>query len=478
VALAGVAAAFAVLAAAAAQNPSANQITFSEHVAPIVFTRCATCHRPGQVAPFSLLTYEDARRHGTTIAEVTESHFMPPWKPDGGDIEFQGDRRLTQPQIETIQRWVAGGMPEGDRGRLPRAPSFDAGWPLGEPDLVLSMPEPFVVPADGPDIYRNFVLPTKLSRDTWVKAVDFRPSAGGVVHHAAFLLDSTGEARQKDKADPLPGYGGVMGGGLTNGPASPAELVARARGVAQTSPAQAAGRAGGGGAIGGWAPGGGPKTLPDDLAYFVPAGADVVLSVHFHPTGKAEREASKIALYFARRPPTKPFLIVTLPPYSGAFKGINIPPGATQYTVTDSFVLPADARAFAVSGHAHYLGKELTLTATVPGHATMTLFSISDWDINWQGTYFFKDYVSLPAGTRLDATIRYDNSAANVRNPFNPPQRVTFGEQSTNEMGMLVLLIVAGQPGGAPTLRTALEQHLQDAVRASPMMGGRGRGPG
>lgn len=464
----------------ATQRAAANPVTFSEQVAPIVFSRCAPCHRPGAAGPFSLLNYEDVKKRGQTIAEVTKDRFMPPWKPDQGDFEYAGDRRLTSDQIDIIQRWVAGGMLEGDRRALPRPPAFPGGWQFGEPDLVVSMPEPFEVPAEGRDIYRNFVLPLNLPRDVWVRAVDFRPSAGSVVHHAIFYLDSTGAGRLRDQEDPLPGYGGVMGGtGLANGPTPPRELLARARGgTAPIIPSPAAGRRGGG-SLGGWVPGGGPRALPDDLAFFVAKGSDLILSTHFHPSGKPEREASKIALYFAKRPPAKPFVVLALPPYVGAFKGINIPPGESRYLVTDSFVLPADVLAFSTGGHAHYLARELKLTATLPGGAVKTLLAISDWDLSWQGSYTFKDYVPLPAGTRLDATIRYDNSSANVRNPFNPPQRVTFGEQSTNEMGSLSLAVVPARPGGLMLLREAMEKHIREAVLASPMMmmRGRGRGP-
>jgi len=468
----GLAAAWITIAAQTTSRP----VTFSEHVAPIIFANCVSCHRVGEAAPFPLMTYDEVKLRAKTIAAVTRVRYMPPWKADPGDVQFLGERRLTDAQIDTLQRWVDGGMEEGDPKKTPKAPTFTEGWPLGKPDLIVSMPEEFQVPASGPDVFRNFVLPLNLSRDQWVRAVDFRPSARKVVHHSLFFLDSSGAARELDQADPLPGFAGLMGGtGIVSGRLTPAQLIARARGdtTASANPqAAAGGRAGG--AIGGWTPGGGPRTFPDDLAMFLPKGSDLIISTHFHPSGKPEREASTLALYFSEKAPTKAFFPLQLPPYVGAFKGINIPPGEANYTITDSFVLPIDVKAFSASAHAHYLAREVKLTATLPGGKVKTLLSISDWDLNWQGSYSFKDYFDLPAGTRIDATIRYDNSSANRRNPSNPPVRVTFGEQSTNEMGAVGLSVVAAKPGTLPRLRAAYEQHVNEAVLASPFLRGRG----
>ena len=187
-------------------------VTFTEDVAPIVFNKCATCHRPGEAAPFSLMTYDDVKRRGTLIAKAVGSHAMPPWKAVASDFAYKGDRRLSEAEIDTITRWVGAKMPEGDPAKLPAMPAFTPGWQLGPPDLVISMSEPFEVPADGPDVYRNFVVPLNLTEDKWVRAVDFRPSAPSVVHHSLFFLDGTGTARAADARDPKPGFPGEMGG--------------------------------------------------------------------------------------------------------------------------------------------------------------------------------------------------------------------------------------------------------------------------
>src|SRR5262245_28162317 len=212
---AGASALCAVVMLAGTSRPvtgAEDAVTFSENVAPIVLTRCASCHRPGEAAPLSLLTYGGGRRHGELIGGAGESGVMPPWKAVGGDYAYKGDRRLSDAEIETIGSWVAAGMPEGDPAKTPEPPPFTPGWQLGPPDLVVSMSEPFDVPASGRDIYRNFVVPLNLTEDKWVRAIDFRPSARSVVHHSLFFLDGTGTARAQDARDPQPGFAGEMGG--------------------------------------------------------------------------------------------------------------------------------------------------------------------------------------------------------------------------------------------------------------------------
>jgi hypothetical protein len=449
-----------------AQGP----ITFSQHVAPIVFANCTPCHRPGEAAPFQLMNYRDARPLAKAIAAATSARVMPPWKAGPGDVEFANARRLTDDQIETIQRWVAGGALEGDASLLPALPRFTEGWQLGPPDLAVTMAEAFEVPASGPDVYRSFVVPLNLDRDVWVRAVDFRPSARTVVHHSLFFLDATGAARERDEGDPGPGFRGSMGGGVRLGGARGgrgglAGLLGGG-GAADDPPADPIARVAGG--LGGWALGGRALELPAGLAFPVPKGSDLILSTHFHPSGKAQMEKSTIGLYFASGPPTQAFTTIQLPPLFSVFEGIDIPAGQERYTVQDSFVIPVDVKAFSVGAHAHYLGKEMKLTATLPDGTAKTLLWIKDWDFSWQERYRFKDYVSLPKGTRLDAVISYDNSAANKRNPSRPPMRVTWGEESTDEMGSIGLQIVAANRGELPQLQRAFNEHLRMAATTRP----------
>jgi len=454
-----------VIQVQAAANPS---VTFTEDVAPIVFNKCTTCHRPGEAAPFSLMTYDDVKRRGTLIAKAVTSRAMPPWKAVASDFAYKGDRRLSESEIDTINRWVEAKMPEGDPARLPGMPPFTPGWQLGPPDLVVTMSEPFEVPAYGPDVYRNFVVPLNLKEDKWVRAVDFRPSARTVVHHSLFFLDGTGTARQADARDSKPGFPGEMGGfsgarGQLVRMLSGGNLAGRtSAATAMTDESRAVGT------LGGWALGANAKALPDGLAFFVPKEADLVLSTHFHPSGKVEKETSTVGLYFASAPPTQAFAGLALPALFGVFEGIDIPPGEKEYTIRDSFVLPVDVKAFNVGAHAHYLAKRMKLTATLPDGSTKTLLQIDDWDFAWQDQYPFENFVPLPKGTRLDGWITYDNSAENPRNPSNPPKRVTWGEQSTDEMGSVGLLVVAEREDEMPTLQQIYAQHVREVAMSRP----------
>ena len=459
----------------------AKEITFAEDVAPIVFAKCASCHRAGEAAPFSLLSYDDVKRHGRALAVAVTSRAMPPWKAVGGDFSYSGDRRLTDAQIETLKAWVAGGMPEGDPARLPPAPVFTPGWDLGPPDFVATMPEAFDVPADGPDVYRNFVIPLNQTEDRWVRAVDFRPSARAVVHHSLFFLDGTGTARAQDARDARPGFPGEMGGfagarGNLMRMLSGGSLGGSPSAVNDMSdPSRLAGT------LGGWALGAHARALPEGLAFFLPKGADLVLSTHFHPSGKIEHERSSVGLYFTNTPPTRQFAGLALPPLFGVFEGVDIPPGEKEYTIHDSWVLPVDVKAFNVGAHAHYLAKRMNLTATFPDGAVRTLLRIDDWDFAWQDQYPFEDFVLLPKGTRLDGTITYDNSADNPRNPSHPPVRVRWGEQSTDEMGAVGLLVVAAKDEELQELQAAYGSYVREAAMTRPglrqlLQGQRSRG--
>ena len=375
-------------------KPLPDNVTFAEHVAPVLFQNCTRCHRPGEAAPFSLLNFQDAKKRGQQIVEVTAKRFMPPWHADHGFVEFSNERRLTDDQIALLGAWHRQGMKEGDPAKLPPPPQFTEGWQLGKPDLIVKMPEPFEVSAEGLDIYWNFVLPLNLPEGKWVRALEFRPTARRVVHHSLYYLDTSGDARKFDERDPKPGYNGMK------------------RSNRQFE------------SLGGWAVGGEPMLLPPELAWRFPTNSDLVLQTHFHPNGKVDHETSTVGIYFATKPPTRKFTTLQLPPLFGRLSGMDIPVGATNYTLKDSFTTPIDLEAFSVTPHAHYLARTFLLTATLPDGKQQTLLKISNWDFNWQEDCAFKNRIKLPKGTRLDSTITYDNSAENPNNPTSPPQRV------------------------------------------------------
>lgn len=415
------------------ETSSNKTITFSEHIAPIVFSNCSSCHRPNEAAPFSLLNYRDVQKRGELIIDVVEDRYMPPWHAQSKDFEFQDHRGLSENEISLMLDWVESGMAEGDPSKLPALPKFTEGWQLGVPDLVVSMEKGYTLYADGPDIYRNFVIPLNLDEDKWIQAIEFRPGKRSVVHHSLFYYDTSGQAREQDAADPIPGYKS-MGGAQREGSS-----------------------------IGGWAVGGIPKNLPDGLAHFLPKGSDLILSTHFHPSGKKETEVSTIGFYFSNEPPKERFTAIQLPPVFGALSGVNIPAGESNYSKTDSFVLPVDVKAFGISSHAHYLGKRMKMTATLPNNEVKELLLITNWDFSWQEQYRFKDFVYLPAGTRLDGEVVWDNSNDNVNNPNDPPVTVRWGRESSDEMGSVTLQMVAADKSEFGKLNQAIRKHTTDS---------------
>ena len=361
-----------------ATAPAQQKPTFCEDVAPIVFSRCANCHRPGEVAPFPLLSYQECRKRGKTIRAVVEERFMPPWHPDEGHGDFANTMRLSAAEIATIGAWVDGGMPEGDKSKLPPLPEFPGGWQLGEPDLVVQMPAAFEVPAKGRDIYRNFVLPLELPDDVYLTAIEVRPQAREVLHHVLFFLDDSGEARSKDGQDGRPGFSGM--------------------GLQRLQ------------SIGGWAVGGMPEKLPAGLALPLPKGHDLVLQSHFHPSGRKQSEQTTLGLHFTKDKPRRTLVPIQLPPFFGAFAGLDIPAGEAAYRLADSFELPCAVDAVTVGGHAHMLCRSLQLQASQKGKDPTPLLRISAWDFDWQNRYTYREPVRLEKGAMLEAELLYDNS--------------------------------------------------------------------
>lgn len=437
------------LAVAAAQPPRPPQpapaaITFTEHIAPIVYANCVACHRAGEAAPFPLVTYDDVASRAKQIARVTGERIMPPWHAAPGYGDFVDERRLTDSQIELIRAWVGGGMARGPAAKMPEMPTFVDGWQLGTPDLILEMPDWFEVPASGPDVYRNFVIPANLAEEKWVKAVEFRPASRPVVHHALIGFIRAGAAADIVSKDGKPGFGGPMPITFVPGFAPAGELE-------------------------GWAVGQSPHVLPLGLAKRLPKQSDLVVQLHLHPTGKPERERSKIGLYFASAPPTRRIMEMNIPQLFGLQAGIDIPPGEKAFTINGTFTVGRDVLLLSASAHAHYLGKEFKATATLPDGSTRPLLWIKEWDFNWQDRYFYKQPVALPKGTRIDVAVVYDNSAGNPNNPCTPPRRVQWGLQSMDEMGSVRFQFVPAEenaPPPGPEFRAAVAEALKKAAQS------------
>ncbi len=388
---------------------SKDTLTFCKDIAPIVWNRCAPCHRPDHVAPFSLLSYSDIKKRVAQISEITARRIMPPWPPAPQANKFQDERRLTEAELGLLQQWIAEGSAEGTASNLPAPPQWPEGWFLGQPDLVVTMPRPYTIPAEGRDVYRNFVLAIPTTERRYVRAVELRPGNTRVVHHCFMFIDETGQSRRLDGKEAQLGapYGTKMPEGqfLT------------------------------------YQPGRLPAMAPEGLAWTLERGSYIVLQMHLKPSGKAEMLQATVGFYFPDRAPTNTPIKVALTAYT-----IDIRAGEPNYMVRDSFVLPVDAEVTALLPHAHYLAREVSGFVSLPDGTTIPLIEIKNWDFDWQGAYRYAKPVTLPKGSTLMMQFIYDNSTNNVRNPNNPPKAVTFGTESTDEMAELWLQLLVRDP--------------------------------
>ena len=407
------------------------EVTFNRDIAPVVFKYCSPCHRPGEAAPFPLLNYEDTAKFARQIAYMAEKRIMPPWLPVPGELKFQGEMRLTDAQIALFKRWAETGAPRGNPADLPPAPVFVQGWQLGKPDLVLRARKPYLLAPTGSDNYWNFIFPTQLAGTHWVKAVEIRPGEKRVVHHANVLVDRMHSSRHQEK-HPGDGFAGM-------------ELRIESETFDPDSH------------LFFWKPGSIPHEEPPGMALRLDPGDDFVLNTHLQPSGKSEEIEPSIGLYFTKQPATKFPMLLELQ----NDKALDIPPGASDFVVTDEFTLTTDVDLLAIYPHAHYLGKELRATATKPDGTMLTLILIPRWDLNWQAVFYYQQPVPLPKGTVVVMRYVYDNSEANIANPFHPPQRVLGGNKTTDEMAHLWLQVL---PRGTEEEHEMARRSLQEAV--------------
>jgi tetratricopeptide (TPR) repeat protein/mono/diheme cytochrome c family protein len=397
------------LAIGAGLNAQGPGPTFSRDIAPIVYEHCVACHRPGEIGPFSLLTYSDVRQHATQIADVTRRRVMPPWKPAHGQVAFVGDRSLSDAQIQTVGAWVAQGAVEGNPSDLPPAPAAASGWQLGTPDLVVTMPAAYALQPAGTDVFRTFVIPIPTHEAKYVRAIEFRPGNSRAVHHANIGIDRTGSSRRLDAMDAEPGY---VGGMVPDAAYPPGYML-------------------------GWTPGQRPRPSPDGMPWRLEASSDLVVQLHMQPTGKTEAVQISAGFYFTNDPPVQTPVGLRL-----GSETIDIPAGQTHYIVSDSYTLPVDVQVLAVQPHAHNLGRTMVATATLPDGSTRPLISIADWDFRWQDVYRYEHPMALPRGTVLYMEYSYDNSDGNARNTSHPPKHVVWGQNTTDEMGDLWVQMV------------------------------------
>ena len=380
---------------------AADTITFSDQIVRIFQPHCQGCHRPGQVAPFSLISYQDAYPWRQQIANAVRERRMPPWKPVPGHGEFANVRRLADSAVALIGQWVASGAPEGDPRDLPRPRKFPSEWSIGRPALVLTPAAEYTVPGGTNDLYRCFTIPITAPPNFFISAIEIKPGNPRIVHHVTTYVDTSGRSAELDRGGAEPGYPCFGGPGFDAA-----------------------------GSLGAWAPGTDPIDLPSRVAWLLPSGAHVVMQVHYHNIGSTpEKDRTAIGLHYAR------------PPFDRRAAGVrvltqsfSIPAGAARHGVKASSQVTESLDAIAIHGHMHLLGREIKVTARYPDGSARGMLYIDDWDFNWQLLYPYKRPVPLPAGTVIEAECVYDNSGSNPRNPNSPPKVVGYGVETTDEM--------------------------------------------
>ena len=448
--------------------PRAQTVTFSEHIAPIIYNNCTVCHRAGEIGPIPFANYAEVAAYAETIQYVTQNRYMPPWKPDPNYSRHIGERTLTQSEMDLIARWVEDGFPRGDPALEAPLPAFSTDSVLGTPDLVLTMAEPFTIRGGNQDHYRIFVIPTGLTEDRAIAAVEFRPGNRQIVHHALIAADITGTARQKDRE--TPGYGYESFGGF----GAPIAVV-----------------------LPSYTPGALIVPFPQGVGQILPKNSDLLLQVHYAPWPLAESDQSSVNIFFKKEPLEREVGLISILPFSydrlsaipnslsriavllerlgikmsnlAAFINLaasakdlfDARPQVARREFEGKFVIPAnEIKTFrgtlsiqqnisliSISPHMHWLGKSCEVYAIDPQGERTNLLRVSDWDFNWQGSYTFTHFQKITAGSKIHALVTYDNTADNPLNPNIPPREMSWGEKATDEMLIVAMQYVSYQPG-------------------------------
>ena len=407
---------------------TADAPTFSKDVAPILYKNCTNCHRPGEIAPMSLLTYTDARPWARSMREKVSLGEMPPWHADPAHGQFLNDRRLTDAEKDTIVKWASAGAPEGNPADLPPQPKYAEGWMMGEPDLVLGMNEDYPIPASGTVEYKYFEVPTNFTEDKFIQAMEVRAGNRAVVHHViVFARPPKPEPRQ-----PVVKFAAGMETPKRD-PNTPKPENDR------PAPQRM------GASIGGFAPGQFVRVYQPGTAVRLAAGSVLVFQVHYTANGTATTDRTTIGLKFAKEKPKDEVRMTAL--VNGAFK---IPAGAGNHRVDAELTFVQDVTLWSILPHTHVRGRQWSYDVTYPDGTTETILAVPKYDFNWQTDYIFTEPLKLPKGTKLHATAWYDNSANNPSNP-DATKDVTWGDQTWEEMMFTGLDFTASAPPPAPT---------------------------
>ncbi len=396
-------------------HPSvAAQTTFHADVAPIIYTHCTQCHRQGEIGPMPFTTFDEVSAYGNFIVYVTASGYMPPWTPDHNYSSLRGERFLTEEEKAVLAEWVESGMPEGDPADNPGLPSFPEDSQIGEPDLVLSMPEPFVHQGNMMDQYQVFVIPTGVTESTEVQAIEVRPGNNAVDHHALIAYTNNpsaiSQAQSLDAADPAPGYESFGDYGVDVD-----EFL-----------------------FGGWVPGTPPIEFPATIGHVMDPGSHLLLQMHYGPSPIEEVDQTEINIFFADAPIQREVETMIVGPQFLDTPFIIPPDQITTFHA--SVEIDEDVSLVSITPHCHLLGKSWEVFArSADALDTIPLISIPNWDFNWQGLFTFPQLVHIPGGYVVEAFCTYDNTSDNPMNPSDPPEWMSWGDFTTDEMYVLFL---------------------------------------
>jgi hypothetical protein len=402
---------FLLLEASQAAGKVAAAVSFTKDVAPIIQKNCQTCHRPGEVAPMAFMNYKEVRPWAKSIREKVVSREMPPWFADPKHSEFSNDCRLAQKDIDTIVAWVEGGAREGDPKDMPANPKFTDGWQIGKPDVVLPMTTDFHIPAEGVIPYKYFAVPTNFTEDKYVQFAEIRSGDRAHVHHVIISVRYPAQGVELPQAGEL----------------TPERLAAsRAAGAnAEGRPASAEDSDG---RLVGWAPGEAPQIMRPGQAKLIKKGSVLVFQVHYTTNGEPGKDRTSVGLIFSKVPVEK--RVITA---GAAARNLVIPPHDPHYESTATFTFKEDSHIDSLHPHMHVRGKDFKYTLIYPDGTSKVLLSVPRFDFGWQLTYFFKEEVAAPKGSRLEIVAHHDNSIKNKFNP-DPAATVRWGDQTWDEM--------------------------------------------
>ena len=395
------------------------QITFSEHIAPIIYNKCCSCHHAGGIAPIDFTNYENAKKYAALInMAAIESKFMPPWMPDTTYSHFIDERTISNQEAELIKKWIADGMPQGNKFAEPEVPSFPKGSELGKPDLTVSMAKSFPHKGDNKDEYQVFVLPTNLTEGHNVSAIEIQPGNPKIAHHIILGLDTTQYGEKLDAQTPEYGYEEYSGFGFY-----------------PTYPNWS-----------GWVPGNKTRFFPAGVSNYILPHSKILLQMHYGPSPLETTDSTVVNVFYSKEPVDRYLKGWVLSPNDIKDGPFFIKANTTQ-TFHAQYKVVGDCSLISVTPHAHWLGKKWEVYAIHPNGDTTHLIRINDWDFNWQNFFSFKKFIKLEKGSVIYCNGTYDNTEKNYRNPNHPIKNVTWGESAKDEMFLFYFAYVDYKKG-------------------------------